>query len=139
MGLGHFAERTAQVYNLRVDVEAVHGVDAEGEDFLGVLLYLAGGGGEHGHVDVLQFADVLHYGIACQFGGTVLCTLTTHHAGYLEVGRSLKGLQRIAADVSITHNGGSDFLHFDSLLKVSFTFGREGTKKTESIKFRSFF
>lgn len=114
-GFGALVQAAAQVYDLRVDVKAVHGVDAEGQDFFGILLYAACRGAENGHVDVLQIADVVGHGVAGQFGRSVFGTSAAHDTGHLKVGGGLKGLKRIAAYVAIAHNGCSNLFHTDVL------------------------
>ena len=78
-------EGVAVVKNTCVNVEAVNGVDAKGQNLLGILLAAARRSGENSHVDVLQFPDVLHHFILCQFGWLVLCTVTAHNACNLEI------------------------------------------------------
>ena len=108
-------ERTAQRYNLCVDVEGIDGVDAEGETLQGVLFDFASGSGEDGNVHLREFADVANDGIACQFGRTVFCTVATDDAAALHVGSSLNGFQGIASDVAVANNGCTDFLFHKSL------------------------
>ena len=98
-----------------VDVERVDGVDAQGQYHVGILLTRAGGGGEDGHIDILQFADVLHHVILCQFCGLVLCTIATYDACHFHVGGCLQCLECILSDVAVTYDGGSDFLHIYKL------------------------
>ena len=63
------------------------------------------------HVYIFQFADVFHYLVSCQFGRTVGIAIAAHDAGYLKVFGGLKGLERVLADIAVTHYGCSDLLH----------------------------
>ncbi len=109
--LAHGHESRAVVKDACVDVEAVHGVDAEGEDFLGVFLAAACRRGEDCHVHVFQFGDVLHHLIVCEFQRLVLRSVAAHDAGYLKVGRGLESLNRELSDVAVTHYGCSNLFH----------------------------
>ena len=101
----------AQGGNLGVDVEAVDRMDAQCQNFLGILLHTAGGGTQQSHINVTQFADVAHNGIAGQFCRAVGCALTAHDACHLKVGRLLQSLEGIMSDIAVTHYGGSNLLH----------------------------
>ena len=118
--LADLHERAAIVHDAGVDVEAVDGVDAQRQYLFGIFLAAACRGGEYGHVDVLQFGDVLDNVIVCQFGGLVLCSRTAHDAGYFKVFRGFQCLYGVASDVAVTDYGCSDFLHRYVLFIVSF-------------------
>ena len=113
---GHLTERAAQGGDLGMDVETVDGVDAEGEDFLGIGLDAARRGGKDGHVDCFELTDVAHDGIGGQFGGLLARGVATDDAGHFEVGRSLQRLEHIFSDIAVTYHGGSDLFHRFSLL-----------------------
>ena len=100
---------------VRVDVERVDGVDTQRQDHVSILLARACWGGEDGHIDILQFADVLHHVILCQFCGLVLCAIATYDACHFHVGGCLQCLECILSDVAVTYDGGSDFLHIYKL------------------------
>jgi UDP-N-acetylmuramoylalanine-D-glutamate ligase len=67
-------------------VETIDGVDAEGQDVLGVLLYATGGGGKDGHIYMAQLANVFHHLVGGQFLGFVLGAIAAHNAGHFKVG-----------------------------------------------------
>ena len=110
-GTGGGIEGAAQGGYLGVDVEAVDRMDAQGQDFLGILLHAAGGGTQQGHIDMAEFADVAHDGIAGQFGGAVGSALTAHDACHFKVGCLLQGLEGIMSDIAVAYYGCSDLLH----------------------------
>ena len=83
----------------------------QGQNLLGIFLARAGRGGEDGYVDILQFADVLHDVILCQFCGFVLRAIAAHDACHFEVGGCLQRLECILTNVAVTDDGCSDFLH----------------------------
>ena len=112
-GLGTLVERAAELRDLGVDVETVHGVDAQGEDFLGIGFDTAGGRAEEGYINVAQLANVADNGQGCQFGGTILCALTAHDACNFKIGGLLQGLEGIVANVAVAYYGGSNLLHTD--------------------------
>ena len=104
-------QRAAIVADRRVDVERVDGIDAERQNLLGMLLARTGRRSKDGHVDILQFLDVLHHLILSKLGGFVLCATATHNSCDFEIGSGLECLDGIASDVAVAHYGGSDFLH----------------------------
>ena len=105
------AEGAAQGGDLRVNVEAVHGVDTEGEDVERKLLYAAGRRGENGYVHVFQLANVAHHAVGFQLCRLFVLGITAHDAGNLEIGRGFKCFNRVAAYVAIAHYGGSYLFH----------------------------
>ena len=111
VSLSYLVQRTTQGRNIRMDVETVDRVNAHSQNFLGILLYLAGRRTENGYIDIVQFADMLYNLIFIQFGRTVFGTGTAHHTGNFEVGGSLQSLEHIVPDVAITNNGSSYFFH----------------------------
>ena len=111
VGLGFGVERAAQLHNLAVNVEAVDRADAQPEAFLGILLDAARGRGQDGYVHVLEFADAAHHVLAGRLHWSVFRRVATHDAGYLKVGRFLKRLKHILADISISDNGCSNLFH----------------------------
>ena len=112
-GLGTLVERAAELGDLGMDIETIHGVDAEGKDFLGISFHAAGGCAEEGHIHLAQFANVADNGQTGQFGGAVLGTLTAHYACNFKIGGLLQGLEGIVANVAVTYYGGSNLLHTD--------------------------
>ena len=82
----------AVVEDAGVDVEAVHGVDAEGNDLLRILRTAAGRSGEDGNVHVLELGDVVHHLIVGKLCRLVLGTLATYDTCNLEVGSCLECL-----------------------------------------------
>lgn len=104
-------EALAVAANLCMDVEGVNGVDAQGQDLVGIFLAGAGGSGQDGYIDVLEFADVFDYGVGGQFGGFVLVAVAAHDASHLEIFGCFEGLEGVLSDVAVTYDGCSDFLH----------------------------
>ena len=94
-----------------MDIERVNRIDSQGKNLLGIFLARAGGSSQNGHVDVFEFTNVFHYLVGSQFCRFVFCTVAAHDARNLEVGRSLKGLNGVLADVAVTNDGCSDFFH----------------------------
>ena len=123
MGLGDRIERGAQVADLRVDVEAVHGVDAQREILQGRFLHLAGRGGEDGDVHLAQFRDIRDDGQGRQFGETFFRGVAAHDARTLHVRGRQDGLQRGLADIAIAHDRYSDLFHLSSFYRLYTTVG----------------
>ena len=94
-----------------MDVERIDRIDAEGKALLGIFLHLAGRGGKDGYIHVLQFLDVLYYGVIGEFGGLVLGSCTAHNTCTFHVGSGLDGFERILADIAITYDGCTYLLH----------------------------
>ena len=109
LGLG--IQRTAQVGNTRMDIEAVHCMDAQCQNLLGILLHTAGRRTEDGYIHTFQFLDIFYHRIVIQFGRTVLGTCTTYDTGNFEIRRSLQSLKHIVPDIAITNDGSSYFFH----------------------------
>ena len=103
-----------------MNVERVNGVDAQFETMEGIFFNLAGGGGEDGHIDVLEFGNVVYNRIAFQFGRAVFCTLATDYAAAFHVGCGFNGFKRITADVAVANDGSADFLFHVCKSFVSF-------------------
>ena len=55
-----------------VDIEAVYGIDTEGNDLLCILRARAGRGCEDSNIYILQLGDVIYYFIVCQLSWFVL-------------------------------------------------------------------
>ena len=93
-------------------VKRIHRVDAEGKDFTRVFFHLSGRSGKYGHIHVIQFAYVGHYGYVGRnrfsFRG-----VAAHDASHFKVGCRLKRLKSEMPDVAVSNYGGSDFLHLD--------------------------
>ena len=94
-----------------MDVEGIDGIDAQGQYLLGIFLARAGGGGQDGDIDVLEFLDVLDNLVLGEFCGLVGSPVPTYYTGNLEVGSGLQGLNGVLSNVAVTYYGGSDFLH----------------------------
>ena len=62
-----------------MDIEAVYGVDTEGNDLLCILRARAGRGCEDSNIYILQLGDVIYYFIVCQLSWFVLGTLATYN------------------------------------------------------------
>ena len=110
MCLRGFVERATQIDNTGVDVERIDRVDAERKALFGVGFYAAGGCGKDCDVYILQFGDVLHHGIGGEFGRAINGTIAANHTGTLHVGRGLDGFEGVFTNVSVTDDGGANFL-----------------------------
>ena len=105
-----FVERATQIDNTGVDVERIDRVNAERKALFGVGFYAAGGCGKDSDVYILQFGDVLHHGIGGKFGRAINGTVAANHTGTLHVGRGLDGFEGVFTNVSVTDDGGANFL-----------------------------
>ena len=113
MLLGCCIERAAQVYYLAVDVEAVDGVDAQGEALKRILLDTACGSGKDGYIHIVEFADVLHDRVGSQLRGAVGITIAAYHAYQFHIGCCFQCLQGILAYVAISYDGYSNLFHLN--------------------------
>ena len=112
MLLAYWHESGAIVHDACVYIETVNGIDAEGENLLGIFLAATRWSGENCHINVLQFCNVLNYLIFCQFSRFVLCAIASYDTSYFEIRCCFECLHRIMSDVAVTHYGCSNFLHF---------------------------
>ena len=94
-----------------VDIEAVYGVDTEGNDLLCILRARAGRGCEDSNIYILQLGDVIYYFIVCQLSWFVLGTLTTYNTCNLKVRSCFECLNSKLTDVAVSYYGCSKFLH----------------------------
>ena len=88
-GIGLLTElhqRATVIDDAGMDVEGIDGVDAQGQNLLGILLARTGGGGQDGYIDITQLTDVTDYLVLGELGGFILSTMTAHHACNLEIG-----------------------------------------------------
>ena len=118
MLLGHLVKRTAEVDNLRMNVKAVHRIDAQRQALLGMLLDAAGRCCQNSHIHIGKFLNALHYRIGFQLCRLVFCTMTTDDACNLKIGSHLQCFQRKMSDISISDNGSSNLFHFSFLITI---------------------
>ena len=95
-----------------MDVEAVHGVDSECENFFGVSFHAASWSGEDGNLHIVQFLDVFDHGIFLQFFRAVLCSFSSDDAGDFKVRCCFQCLERVVSDVSVANDGCTNLFHF---------------------------
>ena len=110
-GLGTLAQRTAQVENLRVDVEAVDGVYTKRKDILCILLDTACRCCQNSNIHIAQLADILYNGVTLKLCGKVFSARTANDTRNLKIGRCIERLQCIFANVAIANYGCSNFSH----------------------------
>ena len=110
MFFGGSIERTAQIYDLRVDVEGIHGVNAECKTLFCVSLHLSGGSSEDSHVHIFEFGDMFHHWIFRQFSRLFTRHVAAHHTSAHHVARSFDSVESIFTNVAITHDGSANFL-----------------------------
>ena len=109
--LGSLVQGAAEVHDEAVDVETVHGVDAKLQAFKGMLFNRAGGGGKDGNVHLVQFLDVLYYGIFLNLLGAVFTSGTAHDTGNLHVGSTLQGFNGGFTNITVSYYCYSNFVH----------------------------
>ena len=95
-----------------MDVEAVNSVDAQSHDLLCKVGTSTRRCGKDSHINILQLSDVVDDIIGSQLCRFVLVALTAYDAGNLEIGRSLKRLYAVVANIAIAYHSSSDLLHF---------------------------
>ena len=116
---GYLAQVLSQLGNLGVDIETIYGMDAEGQNLLGIRLHLAGRGAENGYIHIMEFAHLLHYGIALEFLRAIFRSSTAYNACHFKIRGGLQSLQNVVSDVAIPHDGCSNLLcHFLLFLVV---------------------
>ena len=85
-----------------MDVEAVNSVDAQSHDLLCKVGTSTRRCGKDSHINILQLSDVVDDIIGSQLSRLVLVALTAYDAGNLEIGRSLKRLYAVVANIDVT-------------------------------------
>ena len=94
-----------------MNVEAIHRVDSQRENFLSIALYAAARRAEDGHIHIAEVTDILHYSITFQFFWQVICPTATYDTSQLKVGCFQQCLQCKAAYIAIAYYGCSNCLH----------------------------
>lgn len=105
-----------------MDIEAVYGVDTEGNDLLCILRARAGRGCEDSNIYILQLGDVIYYFIVCQLSWFVLSTLATYNTCNLKVRSCFECLNSKLTDVAVSYYGCSKFFIVLFLLFCCFNF-----------------